>query len=138
MPRERAVRMETAGGIERATSIAAQVKLVGPGNSNQAAMVCLRYRAPATITARRSARRACRFEDDGERNGGAEREFAATVATGTWYNLKLSVDAAGVLSATLGTTVVGTYTPAALDQRQRRRRDDQHDRLVRQRRLLQP
>jgi hypothetical protein len=47
-------------------------------------------------------------------SAGQSAVFTSTVAIGTWYDLKVSVDAAGLVSASLGGAVVGSYTPAAL------------------------
>ena len=37
--------------------------------------------------------------------------FTSNVAIGTWYDIKLSVDAAGLLTAYLGSSMMGTYDP---------------------------
>ncbi len=109
------LRMQTAGPVlSGATSIAAQVKLVGAGSSNPAAMVCLRYSSTSNYYCAALGTTGVQIKTMVNGTAGTSSVFAATVATGTWYSLKLSVDASGVLSATLGTTVVGTYTPTAL------------------------
>ena len=37
--------------------------------------------------------------------------FPSNVAIGTWYDVKVSVDAAGLLTAYLGNTMMGTFDP---------------------------
>jgi hypothetical protein len=37
--------------------------------------------------------------------------WSASVAEDTWEHVKLSISAAGALTATLGTTALGTFTP---------------------------
>ena len=106
--------METAGPVlSGATSMTAQVKLVALGAAtSRNGLPPLLEHQQLLLRGPRPDRRAIKTMVNG--TAAQSAIFAATVATGTWYNLKLSVDASAVLSATLGTTVVGTYTPAAL------------------------
>ncbi len=99
-----------------ATSVTASVKVLATGSSGTTtAYLCLRYTGGA------SGDYACLALEPG---AGAQIKtrvagtvtsgpvWATTLALGTWYTTKLSVNAGGALSATVGGTLLGSYTPA--------------------------
>jgi hypothetical protein len=99
-----------------ATTVTASVKVLAPGTSGTTtALVCLRY------TGGSAGDYACLALEPGTgaqikvRNAGAVTGgplWTPTLAAGTWYTITLSASASGVLSASLGGTSLGTYTPA--------------------------
>ncbi|HEY5091314.1 MAG TPA: hypothetical protein VIK30_15145, partial [Polyangia bacterium] len=97
-----------------ATSVAARVKLIATGSSNQAAMVCLRYTNSSNYYCATLVPTGVQIQTVVGGTSAASAIWPATVATGTWYDLKIGVDGAGVVGATFGGTLVGTFTPAAL------------------------
>lgn len=98
-----------------ATTIDASVKVLAVGTSGvTTAYVCLRYTGGA------SGDYACLAIEPGTgaqikmRNAGAITSgplWTPALAVGTWYTIVLSANAAGVLSAKVNGTVLGTYTP---------------------------
>ena len=109
------IRMMSAGpSLSGATSVAARVKLIATGSSNQAAMVCLRYTSSSNYDCAALTPTGVQIKTVVNGTAGTSAIWSSSVAVGTSYDLKISVDGAGVLSATLGGTVMGTYTPAAL------------------------
>jgi hypothetical protein len=98
-----------------ATSVSAQVKVLALGSSGTTtALVCVRYTGGTT------GDYACLALEPGAgaqimvRKAGTVTSgpvWATTIAIGTYYTVKLSVSAAGALSATVGGTLLGTYTP---------------------------
>jgi hypothetical protein len=98
-----------------ATSVTAQAKVLALGSSGTTtALVCVRYAGGATGDYQ------CLGLEPGVgaqilvRNGGTVTSgpvWATTIAVGTYYAVKLSVTAAGALSASIGGTTLGTYTP---------------------------
>jgi hypothetical protein len=99
-----------------ATSVTASVEVLATGSSGTTtAYLCLRYTGGA------AGDYACLAIEPGTgaqiklRNAGTVTSgpvWATTLAVGTWYTTELSVNAAGVLSATVSGTLLGTYTPA--------------------------
>jgi hypothetical protein len=98
-----------------ATSVTAQVKVLSLGSSGTTtALVCVRYTGGATGDYQCLALEPGVGAQIQIRNGGTVTSgpvWAATIAVGTYYTVTLSVTAAGALSATLGGTALGTYTP---------------------------
>jgi hypothetical protein len=98
-----------------ATTITASVKVLGVGTSGTTtAFVCLRYTGGA------SGDYACLAIEPGTgaqiamRNAGTVTNgplWKPTLAVGTYYTVVLSANAAGVLSASINGTALGTYTP---------------------------
>jgi hypothetical protein len=98
-----------------ATSVTAQVKLIATGSSNQAALVCLRYTTTSNYYCAALLTTGVQIQTRVGGTAGNSAVFPAAVAVGTAsYTVKISVDAAGLLSAFLGGTLMGTYTPSAL------------------------
>jgi hypothetical protein len=100
-----------------ATTITASVKILATGTSGTTmAFLCLRY------TGGTSGDYACLVLEPGTgaqvkmRNAGAVTSgplwTTQTLAVGTYYTVALSATAAGVLSASVNGTPLGTYTPA--------------------------
>jgi len=108
------VRMEYTGPLSSGTAVAASVKLTTIGSSNQAAMVCLHYTNSSNNYCVDLTPTGVQIKTVVGGTTGQSAVFAASVTTGTWYSVQLSLSSAGVLSASLGGTVLGTYTPAAL------------------------
>jgi hypothetical protein len=98
-----------------ATSVTAQVKVLSLGSSGTTtALVCVRYTGGATGDYQCLAIEPGVGAQIQVRSGGAVTSgpvWATTIAVGTYYTVTLSVTAAGALSATLGGTALGTYTP---------------------------
>ena len=98
-----------------ATTVTASVKVLAVGTSGTTtAYLCLRYTGGA------SGDYACLAIEPGTgaqikmRNAGTITSgplWTPTLAVGTWYTTVLSVNAAGVLSAKVNGTTLGTYTP---------------------------
>jgi hypothetical protein len=96
-----------------AISVAARVKLIAEGSSSQAALVCARYMNSSNSVCAALVPTGVQIQTVVGGSAAASAVFPSTVATGTWYDVKVGVDASGVVSASLGGTVVGTYTPAS-------------------------
>jgi len=98
-----------------ATTVTASVKVLANGTSGiTTAYLCLRY------TGGSSGDYACLAIEPGTgaqikmRNAGAVTSgplWTPTLAVGTWYTAVLSANAAGVLSASINGTSLGTFTP---------------------------
>jgi hypothetical protein len=98
-----------------AATLTASVKVLGVGTSGiTTAFVCLRY------TGGTSGDYACLAIEPGTgaqiamRNAGIVTNgplWKPTLAIATWYTVVLSANAAGVLSASINGTALGTYTP---------------------------
>jgi hypothetical protein len=99
-----------------ATSVTAQVKVLSLGSSGTTtALVCVRYTGGATGDYQCLAIEPGVGAQIQVRNAGAVASspvWATTVAVGTYYTVKLGLSAAGALSASVGGTLLGTYTPA--------------------------
>jgi len=77
-------------------------------------MVCLRYTSTSNYYCAALTPTGVQIKTVVGGTAAASSIWASTAVTGTSYNLGLSINASGVLTATLGGTVMGTYTPAAL------------------------
>jgi hypothetical protein len=99
--------------LSTAATVSAQVKITLKGSSGvTTAMVCVRYPAGGGTPY------ACLALEAGAgvqiKTGGVNGPvWPATVTIGTWYDTKLSVDAAGVLTAYLDGVLLGSFTPSA-------------------------
>lgn len=113
-PRSQYASGATGAPWSGATSVAARVKLIATGSSNQAAMVCLSYTNSSNYHCAALVPTGVQIQTVVGGTSAASAIWPATVATGTWYDLKIGLDGAGVLGATFGGTLVGTFTPAAL------------------------
>lgn len=100
-----------------ATSVTADVKLLALGTSGTTtAMVCLRYTGGssgdyACLALQPGVGVQVKVRVAGMLSSGPV--WVTTIATGTWYTVKLSASGAGVLTAALRGKVLGTYTPAS-------------------------
>lgn len=98
--------------LTTAATVSAQVKITANGSSGTTtAMVCVRYLSGGGTPY------ACLALEVGAgaqiRTGGTNGPlWSTTVALGTWYDVSLSVDAAGALTAYLDGTLLGTFTPS--------------------------
>jgi hypothetical protein len=97
-----------------ATSISARVKLIAAGNGNPAATICLRYTNTSNFYCAALLQNGVQIQTAVGGSGADSATWSSTVAVGTFYDLKLSVDAGGALAASLGGNQLGTFTPAAL------------------------
>jgi hypothetical protein len=90
-------------------TVSAKVKLLALGSSTTAAMVCVRYPSGGGTPY------AClALEPSGAqiKTGGTDGPlWATTVAVGTTYDVTLSVDASGTLTAYLDGMELGTFAP---------------------------
>jgi hypothetical protein len=96
-----------------ATTVSARVKILAAGSSGTTtAFLCLGY-APG------SSNYGClALEPSGARirmNAGSSATdgplWPTAIGTGTWYDVKISMDATGALSAYVGGTLLGSYMP---------------------------
>jgi hypothetical protein len=96
-----------------ATSVAARVKLTATGSGNPAALVCVRYTSTTNYYCVGLVPTGVQILTA---VGGtsASGVFPETVTVGTFYDLKLSVDANGLLTASFNGATAGTFMPAAL------------------------
>jgi hypothetical protein len=98
-----------------APSITADVKLMALGMSGQAARVCLRYADLSNhyclqvLTSPGSG--AIQILSRVAGVNSTSPTWATPVSVGTWLKVKLSISAAGAISAYVGTTLLGTFTP---------------------------
>ena len=113
------IRMQSATGAtgspwSGAVSVSARVKMIETGSSDQAALLCVRYNDTSNRYCARAG--AERRPDPGAVGGSAGQSavFTGGVTTGTFYDLRLSVDASNLLTVYLGGTMRGTYMPGAM------------------------
>jgi hypothetical protein len=98
--------------LTTAETVSAQVKITAMGSSGTTtAMVCARYPAgggtPYACLALEASVGAQIM------TGGTDGPvWPVTVALGTWYSVKLAIDASGTLTAYLDGTLLGTFTPS--------------------------
>jgi collagen type VII alpha len=97
-----------------ALSVSARVKLLMPGSSNQAALLCVRYNDTSNRYCAALLPNGVQIQTAVGGSTGGSAVFTATVTTGTFYDLRLSVDASNVLTVSLGGTQRGTYMPGAM------------------------
>ena len=97
------------------TTVSARVKILAAGSSGTTtALLCMGYRTGSGGTY------ACLALESGagarfRMNAGSSPTdgplWPAPIAVGTWYDVKISVDASGALSAYLGGSLLGSYMP---------------------------
>jgi len=112
-------RVAYASGAARlwsgATTISARVRTILPGTSGAAtALLCLRY-AAASSAAYCLALIPNLGAQIQQRSGSAVDSssdlFTVPISSAIWYRARLSIDAAGGLTASLDGVLLGTYTP---------------------------
>jgi hypothetical protein len=94
------------------TSVSARVKILSAGSSGTTtAFLCLGYDSGSNYAclALEPTGVQIRMNAGGSPTNGPL--WPAAVAIGTWYDLKLSMDTTGSLSAYLGASLLGSYTP---------------------------
>ena len=97
-----------------ATTVTARVKITSLGSSGATtALLCLRYVSGMggyclAMMANTGTQLQVR---NGQTIGSMSALFPSTIVVGTWYSVRLSVDGAGVVSASLDGTALGTFTP---------------------------
>jgi hypothetical protein len=91
--------------------ISARVKLLMLGNSNEAALVCPRYRDVSNYYCVALVETGVQIQTIV--NGGAAQNTISTttIAIGTSYDVQLRIDASGLLTAFLNGTMRGTFMP---------------------------
>src|SRR6185503_15185505 len=96
------------------TTVSARVKILAPGSSGTTtAFLCLGYGSGSsnyaclTLVPGTGAR--IRMNAGGSSTDGPL--WSTAIVVGTWYDVKISMDTAGALSASLGGTPLGSYTP---------------------------
>jgi len=95
-----------------AASAAARVKMIAAGTSGTPmAMVCVRYVDSGNYYCAGLVPTGVQIRAVVGGSAAQSAVFPSNVAIGTWYDLKVSVDAAGMLTAYLGSTMMGTYDP---------------------------
>ena len=94
-----------------AASASARVKMIAAGSSGQMALVCVRYADSSNYYCAALVPNGVQIRAVVGGSPGQSAVFPSNVAIGTWYDLKVSVDAAGLLTAYLGGTMMGTYDP---------------------------
>jgi hypothetical protein len=97
-----------------AISASARVKIIATGSSNQAALLCVRFNDPNNRYCGGLVPGGVQILTVVGGTAGGSAVFSATVTTGTFYDLRISVDASNALTVYLGGTQRGTYTPAAM------------------------
>jgi hypothetical protein len=113
------VRMQSATGASGAPwsgaiSASARVKLLSPGSGSPAAMVCVRFNDISNRYCGALVPNGVQILTAVGGTAGQSAVFTATVAAGTFYDLRVSVDASNVLTVYLGGTQRGTYTPGVM------------------------
>jgi hypothetical protein len=107
------LRVCIAGSVlTTAATVSAQVKITAAGSSGTTtAMVCVRY---PTGGGTPYACLALEAQVGAQiRTGGTNGPlWPVTVVAGTWYDVKLSVDASGALTAYLDGALLGAFTPS--------------------------
>ena len=113
------VRMQSLTGAtgspwSGAVSASARVKIIAPGSNNQAALLCVRYNDPTNRYCGALVPGGVQILTVVGGTAAGSAVFSGTVATGTFYDLRVSVDASNVLTVYLGGTQKGTFTPASM------------------------
>jgi len=115
------VRMQSATGAgasgapwSGAVSASARVKMIATGSSNQAALLCVRFNDISNRYCGALVPGGVQILTVVGGTAGGSNVFAATANTGTFYDLRISVDASNTLTVYLGGTMRGTYTPPAM------------------------
>jgi hypothetical protein len=97
-----------------ATSVEARVKLTASGSGSPAALVCVRYTSTTNYYCVALLPTGVQIQTVVGGTAGANTTVTETVTVGTFYDLKLSVDANGLLTASFNGASAGTFMPAAL------------------------
>jgi hypothetical protein len=97
-----------------ALSVSARVKLLMSGSSAQAALLCVRYNDTSNRYCAALVPNGVQIQTLVGGSTGGSAVFTATVTTGTFYDLRISVDASNMLTVSLGGTQRGTYMPGAM------------------------
>ena len=97
-----------------ALSVSARVKLLMSGSSGQAALLCVRYNDTSNRYCAALVPNGVQIQTLVGGSTGGSAVFTATVTTGTFYDLRISVDASNMLTVFLGGTQRGTYMPGAM------------------------
>ena len=97
-----------------ALSVSARVKLLMSGSSGQAALLCVRYNDTSNRYCAALVPNGVQIQTMVGGSMGGSAVFTATVTTGTFYDLRISVDASNMLTVFLGGTQRGTYMPGAM------------------------
>ena len=113
------IRMQSATGASGspwsgAVSVSARVKMIEAGNSAQAALLCVRYNDTSNRYCVALVPNGVQILTAVGGSAGQSAVFTGGVTTGTFYDLRLSVDASNLLTVYLGGTMRGTYMPAAM------------------------
>ncbi len=98
------------------TTISAQAKIILNGSSSPTtALVCVRYTTAndADCLALMAGSGAQLQLRSGQTISSASALFPVTITVGTQYNVRVSVDAAGALSASLDGMMLGPFTPTS-------------------------
>jgi len=90
------------------------VKILDTGSSNQVALVCIRFTDHSNRYCGALTPTGVQIQTAVGGTAGSSAIFTTTVTTGTFYDLRISVDAANTLTVFLNGQMRGTYTPAAL------------------------
>jgi hypothetical protein len=97
-----------------ALTASARVKMISAGSSNQAALLCVRFNAISDRYCGALVPGGVQILTAVGGTAGGSAVFSASVTTGTFYTLRVSVDASNVLTVFLDGAQKGTYTPAAM------------------------
>ncbi len=101
-----------ASGWSGAVSASARVKILGTGSNNQVALVCVRVMGPSNRYCGALTPTGVQIQTAVGGSAGSSAVFTTTVTTGTFYDLRISVDAASTLTVYLnGGSPRGTFTP---------------------------
>jgi hypothetical protein len=90
------------------------VKLLMTGSSAQAALLCVRYNDTSNRYCAALVPNGVQIQTSVGGSAGQSAVFTATVTTGTFYDLRIGVDASNLLTVYLGGTQRGTYMPGAM------------------------
>jgi pectate lyase len=113
------IRMQSATGASGspwsgAVSVSARVKMLEAGSSAQAALLCVRYNDTSNRYCAALVPNGVQIQTAVGGSAGQSAVFTGGVTAGTFYDLRLSVDASNLLTVTLGGTMRGTYMPTAM------------------------
>jgi hypothetical protein len=103
-----------ASGWSGAVSVSARVKLLATGSSSQAALLCVRYNDNSNRYCAALVPNGVQIQTAVGGSAGQSAVFSASVTTGTFYDLRISVDASNLLTVYLGGTQRGTYMAGAI------------------------
>ena len=97
-----------------AVTASARVKLIMAGSSGQAALLCVRYNDTSNRYCAALVPNGVQIQTSVGGSAGQSAVFTAAVTTGTFYDLRISVDASNLLTVFLGGTSRGTFMPGAM------------------------